>query len=94
MKATIDIPDEILCQAGMSEIEEGVSLQALVVRYVEEGLARSTMSNGEGQGQQRKRSNLPVARPATGKTIPQLTNRQLHDMVDSEDAESLRIRGE
>lgn len=42
--------------------------------------------NGEGAGKKRLRSALPVARTTTGKAIRTLTNSEIQDLLDEEEA--------
>ena len=90
MRTTIDIPDELFRQAKIRAIQEGVRLKELFARYVEHGLTQAPEQTDKALDGCRRRSDLPIARPARGKVIPCLTNAKLYEILDAEDQEALR----
>jgi hypothetical protein len=90
MRTTIEIPDELFRRAKIRAVHEGVRFKELVARYLEQGLIQSSAIGDESASPRRKRSDLPVARPATGRTIPYLTNAQIEAVLDREDSEQAR----
>lgn len=54
----------------------------LITRYGEQG-HRYDIAHGPLM---RQRSELPVARAATGRTLPALTNMEIQSILDEEDA--------
>ncbi len=84
MRTTIDLPDELFRQAKARAALSGLKLKELITRFVEEGLRRSSTSKPEAR--RRARSKLPIARAATGRTLPDLGNVALHRILDDEEA--------
>jgi hypothetical protein len=84
MRTTIDLPDELFRQAKARAALHGMKLKDLITRFVEQGLGqgvpRSTAS--------RRRSELPVVRAATGRTLPSLTNADLYRILEEEETGS------
>jgi Arc/MetJ family transcription regulator len=83
MRTTIDLPDELFRQAKARAALDGMRLKDLITRFVEQGL-RGAVSPGAPA--RRRRSELPVARAATGRTLPDLTNAEIHRILDEEEA--------
>lgn len=83
MRTTIDLPDGLLRRAKARAALDGMSLKELVTRYVEQGLGRGTHT-GEGSAG-RRRSELPLARPATGRPLPELSNADLYGLLEEEE---------
>lgn len=88
MRTTIDLPDELFRQVKAKAALSGSKLKDLITRYVEEGLKGSPL----GTPPRRQRSELPVSRPVTGRTIPALTNAEMQRILDDEDSLSGRSR--
>jgi hypothetical protein len=86
MRTTIELPDELFRQAKIRAIHEGVPLKELFTRYVESGLERSAERTSQATSK-RIRSELPIARPATGSIIPYRTNAELDAILTREDVE-------
>lgn len=84
MRTTIDLPDELLRRAKVRAALDGTTLKDLITGYVEQGLRRRE-APPEPPGR-RRRSELPVARPATGRALPALTHADLHRILDEEEA--------
>jgi hypothetical protein len=82
MRTTIDLPDELLRQAKAKAAMGGMRLKDLITLYVEQGL-RGPSATGLYR---RQRSELPVARKATGRTIPALTGMEVQRILDEEEA--------
>jgi hypothetical protein len=87
MRTTIDLPDELLRQAKAKAALSGLKLKDLITRYVEQGLRQGPPA---GAAQRRRRSELPVARPATGRSLPALTNAEIERLLDEDDASGAR----
>ena len=82
MKTTIDLPDELLRRVKAKAALDGMKLKDLITRYVEQGL-RGTPASDTALG--RRRSELPVPRAATGRTLPSLTNVEIQRILDEEE---------
>ncbi|MEA2558638.1 MAG: hypothetical protein QOH06_142 [Acidobacteriota bacterium] len=82
MRTTIDLPDELLRQVKDKAALNGLKLQELIARYVEEGLRGAPSHSAPPR---RQRSELPVSRAATGHTLPPLTNMEIQRILDEEE---------
>jgi hypothetical protein len=83
MRTTIDLPDELFRQVKAKAALSGVKMKDLITRYVEQGLKDvPPLTTPRG----RRRSELPVARAATGCSLPSLTNVDLQRILDEEEA--------
>ena len=82
MRTTIDFPEHLLRQAKVRAAEDGVTLKALVTRFVEQGLSRSSQRADPAR---RQRSDLPVVRSPSGKKLPSLSNSDLYQILDDEE---------
>lgn len=82
MRTTLDLPDDLFRQVKARAALDGTSLKKLLRAYVEEGLRRGSEAPSEGP---RKRSPIPVARPASGRRIPALSNSELQGILMEED---------
>lgn len=82
MRTTIDLPDELFRQAKARAALDGLKLKDLITRYVEQGLRAPAPDEPPLR---RRRSELPVARPATGRTLPSLTNADIQHILDKEE---------
>lgn len=82
MRTTIDLPDDLLRQVKARAALDGLKLKDLITRYVEQGL-RDMPSKAPLR---RRRSELPVARAATGHPLPALTNGEIQRILDEEEA--------
>lgn len=81
MRTTIDLPDHLFRQAKAKAALDGLRLKELITRFVEQGL-----QDGSATGARlRRRSEMPVARPATGRPLPALTNADIQRLVDEEE---------
>jgi hypothetical protein len=67
MRITIDLPDDLFRQAKVRAALDGVTLENLVTRFVEQGLRQDAHSAATPP--RRQRSELPVAREATGRIL-------------------------
>ena len=83
MRTTIDLPDDLFRQVKARAALEGRKLKDLLAEYVEQGLSRSSIP---GELRRRARSEIPIARPATGVPIPALTNAEIEEIFAHEDA--------
>jgi hypothetical protein len=84
MRTTIDLPDELFRQAKARAALDGMSLKDVITRFVEQGLRQGTPSPTAPP--RRRRSELPVAQSATGRALPDLTNVEIHRILDEEEA--------
>ena len=84
MRTTIDLPDELFRQAKARAALDGMSLKDVITRFVEQGLRQGALPPAIPL--RRRRSELPVARAATGRTLPDLTNMEIHRILDEEEA--------
>ena len=82
MRTTIDLPDELLRQVKAKAALDGLKLKDLITRYVEQGLKGSPHTVPS----RRHRSELPVSRPKTGRSLPSLTNREIQRILDEEES--------
>lgn len=83
MRTTIDLPDELFRQAKAKAALDGLKLKDLIARYVEEGLKGAS---SQAVPRRRERSELPVARAATGRVLPNLSNAEIQRILDEEEA--------
>lgn len=81
MRTTIDLPDELLRQVKAKAALGGMKLKDLITLYVEQGLRGPAPMHSS----RRQRSELPVARKATGRPIPALTNLEIQRILDEEE---------
>ena len=82
MRTTIDLPDELFRQVKAKAALDGTKLKDLITHYVEQGLRGMPPA----APQRRQRSELPVAREATGRALPALTNAEIQRILDEEEA--------
>jgi len=88
MRTTIDLPDELLRQAKAKAALDGMKLKDLITHYVEQGLR---VGGTPGTiPPRRRRSELPLARTATGRPVPVLTNAEIQRILDEEEAAGRR----
>jgi len=87
MRTTIDLPDELIRQVKAKAALDGMKLKDLITRYVEQGLRQGTLPPVVPR---RRRSELPIARSATGRTLPALTNADIQRLFDEEEATGAR----
>lgn len=90
MRTTIDLPDELFRQAKAKAALDGLKLKDLLASYVEQGL-RGMPSPAAPR--RRERSELPVARAATGRPLPALSNAEIHRILDEEEATEVNDHG-
>ena len=81
VRTTIDLPDELLRQVKAKAALDGMKLKDLITHYVEQGLRGAPPAAPLRQ----RRSELPVARAATGRTLPVLTNAEIQRILDDEE---------
>jgi hypothetical protein len=86
MRTTIDLPDETFRRVKAKAALSGLKLKDLITLYVEQGLKGSPSPTAPP----RRRSELPVARAATGRTLPDLTNAEIQSILDEEEAAGAR----
>ncbi|MBW8875702.1 MAG: hypothetical protein JF614_12125 [Acidobacteria bacterium] len=83
MRTTIDLPDELLRQVKAKAALDGMKLKDLITRFVEQGLGQDALRSAAPL--RRRRSELPVAREATGRTLPILTNADVYRILEEEE---------
>lgn len=83
MRTTVDLPDHLLRRVKARAAMDGTTLKELITRFVEQGLRRATSSPPASP--ERERSELPVARAATGRPLPDLTNKELYAILEEEE---------
>jgi hypothetical protein len=83
MRTTIDLPDELFRQAKARAALDGMRLKELITRFVEQGLKQGPSLSAAPP--RRRRSELPVVRAATGRTLPDLTNAELYRILEEEE---------
>ncbi len=81
MRTTIDLPGDLLRRVKVRAALDGLKLKDLMARYAEEGLRQGPQSPAPSA---HRRSELPVARPATGRPLPALANEDIHRILDEE----------
>lgn len=82
MRTTLDLPDPLFRELKAEAALRGVKLKELVGELLQSGLARR-----QGDELPRPRSPLPVIRRATGTDHPALSNREVEEILASEDAD-------
>lgn len=85
MRTTIDLPDELFREAKVRAAMSGVSLKDLITRFVERGLQLSGQPTPDGRP---RRGELPEIIPPRGRRMPVLSNAEVQDVLDAEDAEA------
>ena len=90
MRTTVDLPDDLLRRVKARAALNGTTLKELIARFVEQGLRRASPSPVAPA--RRRRSEPPVARPATGRPLPALANADLYRMLDDEEVAGGRAR--
>jgi Arc/MetJ family transcription regulator len=83
MRTTIDLPDDLFRQAKAKAALSGMKLKDLITRFVEQGLRQGTQPPAAPS--KRVRSELPVARAATGRILPDLTNADIYRILEEEE---------
>ena len=82
MRTTIDLPDELFREIKIRAASDGVKLKELITLYLEQGLnGASSPATTLGS----PRSKLPVVRLKTKQALPDLTNADLFEILQSED---------
>jgi hypothetical protein len=84
MRTTIDFPDDLFREVKARAALDGLKLKDLITRYVEQGLRKGVLPST------RQRSELPVARKATGHTLPSLTNTDIQRILEEEETAGVR----
>jgi len=80
MRTTIDLPDPLFRQAKARAALDGTTLKEWITRCVQQGLRR----NSPMEPRTDRRSTPPLARAATGRTLPVFSNAELHRILDEE----------
>ena len=84
MRTTLDLPDPLFRELKARAAIEGKKLKELVAIYLE-----ASLHGTEAAVQiptRPLRSTLPVARRATGHSIPAMSNAEIQAILDDEDA--------
>lgn len=82
MRTTLDLPDDLFRKAKAKAALEGTSLKNLITRFIEDGLNPERRPSNEVA--MRPRSQLKPL-PASGRTIPALSNADIDRLLDDED---------
>lgn len=85
MRTTIDLPDHLFRETKARAALEGITLKDLITRFVDQGLRRVPEPT-----EARKRSQLPVIRPATGRSLPALSHAQAQALLEQEDVDGFQ----
>jgi len=80
MRTTVDLPEDLFRRAKAKAAIEGRSLRSVIVRFIEEGLAREAPAPGGG----RRRSALPEFAPV-GTEILARSSAELNKLLADED---------
>jgi hypothetical protein len=88
MRTTIDFPDDLFREVKAKAALDGLKLKDLITRYVEQGLRQGVPPPAAPL--RRQRSELPVARKATGNPLPILTNADIQRLLDEEETAGVR----
>jgi len=88
MRTTINLPDGLFRRVKARAALDGTTLKELITRLVEQGMRRSTPSPPGAR--ERSRSELPIARAATGRPLPDLGHGDLQAILEAEDVASGR----
>ncbi len=84
MRTTLDLPDPLFRELKARAAREGKKLKDLVTSYIEAGLfGASSLTETPVRP---ARSKLPVARRATGRVIPAMSNAEMEQILADEDA--------
>lgn len=81
MRTTIELPDDLFRQAKARAAMSGITLKELMTRCLEEGLKGFERLR---QGNERQRSEPPIVRAATGRSLPVFTHAELHSILDED----------
>ena len=81
MRTTLDLPDPLFRDLKAMAAQKGMKMKELVASYVQTGLYASQGPEGSI-----KQSPLPAPRKASGKKMPALSNAQIQELLDDEDA--------
>ena len=87
MRTTIDLPDDLIRQVKARAALDGLRLKDLITRFVEQGLRQGSLPPGA----RAKRSELPVARAATGQPLQALNNAEIDRMLNEDEIPHGRI---
>jgi len=87
MRTTIDFPDDLFREVKARAALDGLKLKDLITRYVEQGLRQRVTAPPYS----RQRSELPVARKATGRSLPSLTNADIQRILDEEETAGAKL---
>jgi len=83
MRTTIELPDAIFEEAKARAVQEGVTLEELLVTYIEAGLRGPQRSGRDTVA--RNPHRLPVAWKADGTVTPALSNAELYAILEDEE---------
>jgi hypothetical protein len=82
MRTTIDLPDDLVLQVKEWAERDGLRFKDLIVRLVEQGLRQDPLRLWTRE----KRSELPVAREATGRPLSAFTNADADNLLNEDEA--------
>ncbi len=81
MRTTVDLPDEVFRQAKAQAALQGMTFKDLIARFVRQGLRDGFQQE---QKTERRRSEPPIARTATGRPLPVFSSAELHRILDED----------
>ena len=87
MTTTLDLPDALFEEAKARAVEEGVTLEELLITYIEAGL-RWPQRSGRDTVLPNSPNPLPVAWEADGTVTPALSNAELYAILEDEEIAS------
>lgn len=82
MRTTLDLPDPLFRELKAQSALRGLKLKDFVAELLQSGLIQA----GSPPAAPRRRSALPVIRPATGVRHPSMPNREIDALLVAEDA--------
>ncbi len=83
MRTTIELPDDLFRQVKAHAALSGVTLKELITRWVVRGLRDA---DAKVPAAARHRGPPPEIIPPRGRNMPALSNAEIHEILDAEDA--------
>lgn len=87
MRTTLDLPDPLFCELKAQAARQHLKMKDLLHAYVEAGLYGRSVATAPPRS---ARSPLPVTRRANGKSIRALSNAQIQQLFDEDNAARTR----
>ncbi len=86
MRTTLDLPDPLFRELKALAARRGVAMKDLIARYIEAGLYGSLSAASGSAATPGGHSPIPIARRATGRMIPAMSNARMQRLLDEDDA--------